>query len=155
MISFTINGRTVSHEGDDSQPLLWYLREEAGLKGTKYGCGIGLCGACTVHVNGRARRSCSVRLRSLAEGDAVVTIEGLARDGSLHPVQEAWIRADVAQCGYCQPGWIMATVAFLADHLAPTDEEIDRGLSNLCRCGTYNRIRAAIREAAQTLRPGR
>lgn len=144
---FTVNGapRTVKAAADT--PLLWVLRDELGLMGTKYGCGVALCGACTVHVDGEAVRSCQV-LIGMLEGAAVVTIEGLARAGSLHPVQEAWIETQVAQCGYCQSGQIMQAASMLALDPNPSDETIDAIMSgNLCRCGTYPRIRAAIRLA--------
>jgi len=143
----TVNGapRTVQAAADT--PLLWVLRDELGLMGTKYGCGVALCGACTVHVDGEAVRSCQVLVGTL-EGAAVVTIEGLARAGSLHPVQEAWIETQVAQCGYCQSGQIMQAASMLALDPNPSDETIDAIMSgNLCRCGTYPRIRAAIRLA--------
>ena len=152
MIEVTVNGRRLRFDGDGYMPLLWFLREEAGLKGTKFGCGIGSCGACTVHVNGRAVKSCVTPMQSLEAGDRVTTIEGLAANGELHPVQQAWLEEDVPQCGYCQAGQIMAAVAFLETHPVPVDEEIDRGIDNLCRCGTYNRIRKAIHRAALMLR---
>ncbi len=144
---FTVNGapRTVKAAADT--PLLWVLRDELGLMGTKYGCGVALCGACTVHVDGEAVRSCQVLVGTL-EGAAVVTIEGLARAGSLHPVQEAWIETQVAQCGYCQSGQVMQAASMLALDPNPSDETIDAIMSgNLCRCGAYPRIRAAIRLA--------
>lgn len=145
-----VNGvrRSVDNVSPDT-PLLWVLRDHLGLTGTKFGCGMALCGACTVHIDGTAQRSCSVAV-SKAVGKAIVTIEGLAaRDGALHPVQQAWIDEDVAQCGYCQPGQIMQAAALLARTPKPTDEDIDRGMNgNLCRCGTYQRIRKAIHTAA-------
>jgi aerobic-type carbon monoxide dehydrogenase small subunit (CoxS/CutS family) len=129
-------------------PLLWVLRDHLDLVGAKFGCGIGQCGACTVLIDGAAMRSCSVPVSALA-GSSVTTIEGLAKDGSLHPLQEAWISEDVAQCGYCQAGQIMSAAALLAKNASPTDAEIDAGMAgNLCRCGTYPRIRRAIRRAA-------
>ncbi|WP_417450707.1 (2Fe-2S)-binding protein [Kordiimonas sp.] len=146
-ISFTINGRTHSFEGDADMPLLWHLRDEAGLKGTKFGCGIGQCGACTVHIDGMAVRSCSLPMSAL-DGVNVTTIEGLSNDGEMHPVQEAWLEEDVPQCGYCQAGQIMATVAFLKDFPDPSDDDINKSVTNLCRCGTYFRIRKAIKRAA-------
>ncbi|WP_262695826.1 (2Fe-2S)-binding protein [Kordiimonas aquimaris] len=149
-ISFTINGARRSFNGDEEMPLLWHLREEAGLKGTKFGCGIGQCGACTVHLDGDAVRSCSVPMSSL-DGASITTIEGLAEGDDLHPVQEAWIEEDVPQCGYCQAGQIMATVAFLKDTPNPTDDDINNGITNLCRCGTYYRIRKAIKRAAENM----
>lgn len=147
MVKFTLNGKKVSADADPEMPLLWYLRDMAGLTGTKFGCGIGQCGACTVHVNGRAARSCAVPMVSLA-GKSVTTIEGLSKDGE-HPVQQAWIKVDVPQCGYCQVGQIMATADLLHRIPKPTDEDIDREMTNLCRCGTYTRIRKAIHQAAK------
>lgn len=142
-----VNGKDVDIEVPPSTPLLWVLREELGLVGTKFGCGAALCGACTVHVGGEARRSCVTAVGDVA-GD-VTTIEGLARTGELHPVQRAWIAEAVPQCGYCQSGQIMSAVALLAHTPAPTDLEIDAVMSaNLCRCGTYPRIRRAIKRAA-------
>jgi isoquinoline 1-oxidoreductase alpha subunit len=129
-------------------PLLWFLRDAQGLKGAKFGCGAGLCGACTVHVNGEARRSCVMPMASV-ENASVTTIEGLAKGDALHPVQEAWIEEDVAQCGYCQAGQIMAVAALLATNANPTDADIDESLSNICRCGTYYRLRKAIHRAAK------
>lgn len=145
-----INGQRYDYEGDPEQPLLWVLRDEMGLTGTKYGCGIGQCGACTVHVDGVARRACSLPMRRV-EGRSVVTIEGLSAEGD-HPVQRAWIEEDVSQCGYCQPGQIMAAVSLLRRVPAPTDEQIDEMHTNLCRCGTYYRVRRAIHLAAGYLR---
>lgn len=154
MASFTlhVNGQARTVDGlDPATPLLWVLRDHLGLTGTKYGCGMALCGSCTVHVDGAAQRSCALPVEK-AVGKKIVTIEGLAgRAGQLHPVQQAWIDHDVAQCGYCQPGQIMQAAALLARNPHPTDDDIDRGMSgNLCRCGTYQRIRAAIHHAAQT-----
>lgn len=149
-VRLTVNGNPVDFQGDGDMPLLWYLRENAGLKGTKFGCGIGQCGACTVHLDGEAVRSCSVPMASL-NGAAITTIEGLADGQQLHPVQEAWIEEDVPQCGYCQAGQIMATVAFLKDMPAPSDQDIDENITNLCRCGTYFRIRKAIKRAADNM----
>ncbi len=151
MIRFTLNGKQATFDGDASMPLLWYLRDHAGLTGSKYGCGIGLCGACTVHVDGAAVRSCSFPI-SAAESRNVLTIEGLAGD-SLHVVQQAWIAEDVPQCGYCQAGQIMAAVDLLKRQPEPTDADIDT-LTNLCRCGTYPRIRRAIKRAALMARSG-
>ncbi len=147
-VRFVLNGREASFDGDPQMPLLWYLRDHARLTGTKYGCGLGLCGACTVHVDGAALRSCSATVQSVA-GKRVVTIEALAGD-TLHAVQQAWIDEDVAQCGYCQAGQIMAAVDLLQRSPAPADDEI-AALTNLCRCGTYPRIRRAIRRAAEKL----
>lgn len=146
-MKLTINGREFDHSGDPDMPLLWYLREEAGFKGVKFGCGIAQCGACTVHLDGRAVRSCSLPVAA-AEGAAITTIEGLAEGEDLHPVQEAWIEEDVAQCGYCQAGQIMAVAALLEENPAPTDADIDAGLTNICRCGTYYRLRKAVHRAA-------
>jgi len=146
MVNIIVNGtsREVDVEGDT--PLLWVLREELGLTGTKFGCGIAECGACTVHVNGEAIRSCSVPVSTVA-GRQITTIEGLSPD-SKHPVQQAWLTEQVPQCGYCQSGQIMATVAFLKNTPNPTDADINAGLTNICRCGTYNRIKSAIKLAA-------
>jgi isoquinoline 1-oxidoreductase subunit alpha len=147
MIRLTVNGVDRSFDGDPSMPLLWYLRDELGLTGTKYSCGIAQCGSCTVHVDGEAARACITPVGDIA-GKRVTTIEGLSADGS-HPVQQAWRAIDVSQCGYCQSGQIMQAAALLAATPKPTDEEIDRAMgANLCRCGTYTRIRAAIRKAA-------
>ena len=145
-----VNGREYSHEGDPKMPLLWWIRDRLNLTGTKYGCGIGQCGACTVHVDGRAQRSCLTPMSSIADR-SVTTIEGLSADAS-HPVQRAWIEIDVPQCGYCQSGQIMATVDLLARNPAPSDEDIDNAMSNICRCGTYPRIRKAIHRAAELQR---
>lgn len=149
MISLTVNDRAVAVKADGATPLLWVLREELGLTGTKYGCGAALCGCCTVHVDGEARRSCVTPLGDVA-GAAITTIEGLPRaEEELHPVQAAWIELDVAQCGYCQTGQIMQAAALLAAVPDPTDRDIDDAMSgNLCRCGTYNQIRQAIKLAA-------
>ena len=146
MTGFTLNGKPFRFDGDPETPLLWVLRDAAGLKGTKYGCGAGLCGACTLHVEGRARRACMLRVGRL-EGLAVRTIEGLSAAG-LHPVQQAWLEEDVAQCGYCQAGQIMTAVEWLQRVPEPTDDDIERYQTNLCRCGTYSRVRKAIRRAA-------
>ncbi|NHF72761.1 (2Fe-2S)-binding protein [Paracoccus xiamenensis] len=147
-MSFTVNGALHDPELDPDMPLLWVLREVLDLPGTKYGCGIGACGACTVHLNGEAVRSCQVLAGDL-DGAEITTIEGLGTPDAPHPVQAAWIEAQVAQCGYCQSGQIMQAAALLATTPAPTDAEIDDAMSgNLCRCGTYPRIRAAIRRAA-------
>lgn len=151
-IEFFINGEPRAFEGDGDMPLLWYLRDHARLTGTKYGCGGGFCGACTVLVDGRPRRSCIVRVRAV-EGRSLTTIEGLGRHG-LHPVQRAWIEEDVSQCGYCQAGQILAAVALLERHPEPTPEQVD-SISNLCRCGTYVRIRKAIARAAREMRSTR
>jgi isoquinoline 1-oxidoreductase alpha subunit len=148
MSTFTINGQTRSFDGDPEMPLLWYLRDVAGMTGAKFGCGQALCGACTVHVGGTAARACQTRMGDL-DGRAVTTIEGLSPDGT-HPVQAAWRRLNVAQCGYCQGGQIMQAASLLKETPNPTDADIDAAMSgNICRCGTYPRIRAAIKLAAQ------
>ena len=149
MISFRINSKKVSFEGDSSTPLLWVLRDHFNLTGTKYGCGIGQCGACTIHVDGRAQRSCITPVSTIAE-KSITTIEGLAAAGDeLHPVQKAWLELDVPQCGYCQAGQIMATVDLLDRKPNPSDDDIDADMTNICRCGTYARIRKAIHRAAE------
>jgi isoquinoline 1-oxidoreductase subunit alpha len=149
MARITVNGRQHDVDVDPDTPLLWVLRDTLGLAGTKYGCGIAQCGACTVHVDGVAMRSCTLPV-SAAEGQAVTTIEGLAENGVLHRVQKAWIEHDVPQCGYCQSGMIMAVAALLKETPNPTDAEIDAAITNVCRCGTYQRVRAAIHAAAAT-----
>jgi len=147
MLRLLINGKPTDVDVPPDTPLLWVLRDTIGLTGTKYGCGLGLCGSCTVHVNGEAVRSCQTQVGQLA-GKSVLTIEGLSVDGS-HPVQQAWLKHQVPQCGYCQPGQIMSAVALLTAKPKPTDQDIDDAMSgNLCRCGTYQRIRAAIHNAA-------
>jgi len=152
MTSFTINGKPVTVDVPDDMPLLWVIRDELGLMGTKYGCGIARCGACTVYLNGRAVRSCQLPVR-IVEGNAVTTIEGLGTPDAPHPVQQAWIDHQVAQCGYCQSGQIMQAASLLDEDPDPSDEKIDRVMSgNLCRCGTYPRIRRAIKAAAQKRR---
>jgi len=148
MSRLIINGQTQEVDVDPDTPLLWVLRDTLGLTGTKYGCGIAQCGACTVHIDGVATRSCSVPV-SAAERTQITTIEGLPANGALHPVQRAWIAHDVPQCGYCQSGMIMAVAALLKDKPQPTDAEIDTAITNICRCGTYARIRAAIHTAMQ------
>lgn len=149
MISFRVNNLPVQFEGESDTPLLWVLRDHLKLTGTKYGCGIGRCGSCTVQVDGTAKRSCATPVSSL-QGKSVLTIEGLAADdGRLHPVQQAWIEEDVSQCGYCQGGLIMNTVVFLQKHPTPSDADIDANIDNLCRCGTYVRIRKAVHRAAE------
>lgn len=147
MIGLDVNGQTHEFHGDVEMPLLWYLREELDLKGAKFGCGIGQCGACTVHLNGEAVRSCIVPMSALADA-RITTIEGLAGGTELHPVQQAWMEENVPQCGYCQAGQIMAAAAYLGSNPHPTNEDIDANITNLCRCGTYNRIRGAIHRAA-------
>lgn len=148
-LKFFLNGRETEFNGAADMPLLWYLRDYAGLTGTKFGCGIAACGACTVHVDGKAARACVTPVSSLA-GKAVTTIEGLAMDGELHAVQQAWIEEDVPQCGYCQAGQLMAAADLLARTSDPDDATI-AGITNLCRCGTYPRIRRAIKRAAELL----
>ena len=146
-ITLKVNGKEQSYAGDPDMPLLWYLRDEAGLPGTKFGCGKSLCGACTVHIDGTAVRSCQTPMSATA-GFSVTTIEGLSEKGD-HPVQRAWQELGVPQCGYCQPGQIMSAVALLAGTPKPTDADIDGAMSgNICRCGTYDRIRKAIKRAA-------
>lgn len=152
MIQLDINGRPHQIDAEPGMPLLWVLRDVLGMMGTKYGCGIAQCGACTVHVDGEPVRSCSMPL-SAAAGKKVVTIEGLSRDSS-HPVQRAWAALDVPQCGYCQSGQIMAAVALLRKKPQPTDKDIDEAMTNICRCGTYQRIRAAVHMAAGTGKGG-
>ena len=147
-MKLNINGSTRELDVEPDTPLLWALREQAGLTGTKFGCGVAQCGSCSVHVNGEVRRSCSVPVGSLAESDRIVTIEGLAPAAS-HPVQKAWAEVDVPQCGYCQSGQIMAASALLAKNPAPSDADIDAAMTNICRCGTYQRIRAAVHRAAE------
>jgi isoquinoline 1-oxidoreductase alpha subunit len=154
MVSLRVNGTSRSFDGDDDMPLLWYLRDELRLTGTRFGCGAGLCGACTVHVDGRAVRACQTPMRT-AQGKSVTTIEGLSTDAS-HPVQRAWAEHNVPQCGYCQSGQIMQAADLLARTPQPSDAEIDRAMAgNICRCGTYQRIRAAIKTAAGVRNGGR
>jgi isoquinoline 1-oxidoreductase alpha subunit len=150
MITLTVNGTHHDIDLEPDTPLLWALRDAVGLTGTKFGCGIAQCGACTVHINGRAMRSCSVPIGTLS-GASIVTIEGLSLDGK-HPVQQAWLAEDVPQCGYCQSGQIMATVSFLKQYPNPTDAQIDANITNICRCGTYERLRRAIHRAADLLK---
>ena len=147
MARLNINGKALEIAAEPDTPLLWVLREQVGLTGTKYGCGIAQCGACTVHVDGVATRSCMMPVSAVTDAQKIVTIEGLSADGS-HPVQKAWAALDVPQCGYCQTGMIMAAAAFLAQTPKPTDADINGAITNICRCGTYNRVRAAIKLAA-------
>lgn len=147
MAKLTVNGKAMDVDADPSTPLLWAIREQLGLTGTKYGCGIAQCGACTVHIDGVAVRSCSLAIGSVRPEQKIVTIEGLSPDGS-HPVQTMWAQMDVPQCGYCQTGMIMTAAALLAAKPKPTDADIDAEMSNICRCGTYPRVRAAIHAAA-------
>ncbi|MBB4260635.1 MULTISPECIES: (2Fe-2S)-binding protein [unclassified Bradyrhizobium] len=147
MANLTINGKTFTLDVEPDTPLLWAIRENAGLTGTKYGCGIAQCGACTVHIEGVATRSCGVSV-SEAEGKKITTIEGLASGDALHKVQEAWIAQDVPQCGYCQSGMIMAVAALLSEKPKPTDADIDEAITNICRCGTFQQVREAIHTIA-------
>ena len=147
MIKLKINGQEQNWDGDPDLPLLWFLRDEVGLTGTKYGCGVAQCGACTVHFNGEAQRSCVLPLDAIQASDKIVTIEGLSPDSS-HPIQKAWAELDVPQCGYCQSGMIMAAAALLAKTPKPTDEQINAEITNICRCGTYRRVRKGIHIAA-------
>jgi isoquinoline 1-oxidoreductase alpha subunit len=150
VITLRVNGKTYQVDAEPTTPLLWVLRDNIGLIGTKYGCGIAQCGACTVHVDGQAMRSCVMPISTVINRD-ITTIEGLSPD-SQHPVQRAWVEHDVPQCGYCQSGQIMAVAALLARNPDPSDSEIDREITNICRCGTYQRIRTAIHQAAKTAR---
>jgi isoquinoline 1-oxidoreductase alpha subunit len=147
MARLNVNGKVVEVEVEPDTPLLWALREQVGLTGTKYGCGVAQCGACTVHVDGVATRSCALPVSAVTEDQKIVTIEGLSADGS-HPVQKAWAELDVPQCGYCQAGMIMSVAAMLQTTPRPTDSDINNEITNICRCGTYNRVRAAIKLAA-------
>jgi isoquinoline 1-oxidoreductase alpha subunit len=147
MIKLTINNKAQEVDVDPDTPLLWVIREWVGLTGTKYGCGIAQCGACTVHIDGVATRSCSIPV-SAVTGSQITTIEGLAQNGTSHPVQKAWVDNDVPQCGYCQSGMIMAVAALLKEKPKPTDADIDGAITNICRCGTYQQMRAAIHAAA-------
>ena len=154
MISFKVNSKPVAFDGDADTPLLWVLRDHLRLTGSKFGCGIGQCGACTVHVDGKAQRSCVTPVAAI-EDRSITTIEGLAgADGDLHPVQKAWLEFDVPQCGFCQAGQIMATADLLNRHPRPSDQDIDQNMTNICRCGTYVRIRKAIHRAAELAEAG-
>ena len=148
MARLTINGRTQDVDVDPSTPLLWAIREQVGLTGTKYGCGVAQCGACTVHVDGRPVRSCIVPVAAAAD-KKITTIEGLAANGTLHKVQKAWVEHEVPQCGYCQAGMIMAVAALLGDKPKPSDADIDQTITNICRCGTFQQVREAIHAAAK------
>jgi isoquinoline 1-oxidoreductase alpha subunit len=150
MTRLVINGQSQTIVADPDTPMLWVLRD-LGLTGTKYGCGVAQCGACTIHIDGEAVRSCSLPLSAMQDGQAINTIEGLGMQGKLHALQTAWIELDVPQCGYCQSGQLMAAAALLAKTPNPTDAEIDEAMTNICRCGTYNRIRAGIKRAAAQL----
>ena len=147
MARLNINGKVHDVQVEGSTPLLWVIREQVGLTGTKYGCGVAACGACSVHINGEVRRSCSMPVSAVKPEDRIVTIEGLAPNAS-HPIQKAWLQHDVPQCGYCQSGQIMAASALLAKNKNPSDKDIDDAMTNLCRCGTYQRIREAVHVAA-------
>jgi isoquinoline 1-oxidoreductase alpha subunit len=148
MARLNINGKVVDLKVEDDTPLLWALREQAGLTGTKYGCGVAQCGSCSVHLNGKVVRSCSLPVGAIKSGDRIVTIEGLAPRAT-HAVQKAWAEVDVPQCGYCQSGQIMAAASLLAGNPKPTDADIDAAMTNICRCGTYQRIRKAVHRAAE------
>src|SRR5688572_28402136 len=149
MARLNINGKVHDVKVEDSTPLLWVIREQVGLTGTKYGCGVAACGACSVHINGEVRRTCVLPVRAIKPEDRIVTIEGLSPNNS-HQIQRAWLQHDVPQCGYCQSGQIMAAAALLAKNKSPSDADIDTAMTNVCRCGTYQRIRAAIHTAAKT-----
>ena len=148
MAVLNVNGKVREFEAEEDTPLLWVIREQLGLTGTKYGCGVAQCGACTVHIDGVATRTCVRPAATVSATDKIVTIEGLSTDGT-HPLQKAWVALDVPQCGYCQSGMIMAAAALLKSTPNPTDTDIDQAMTNICRCGTYNRIRAAIKVVAQ------
>jgi isoquinoline 1-oxidoreductase subunit alpha len=154
MVRLTINGKSHTVDVEADTPLLWVIREHVGLTGTKYGCGVGQCGACSVHINGEVRRSCSIPVGDVKATDKIVTIEGLSASSS-YPVQKAWAAVDVPQCGYCQSGQIMAAAALLKKSSRPTDKDIDEAMTNICRCGTYQRIREAVHLAAGTATTGR
>ena len=153
MPTLTVNGRTLTHDADPDTPLLWVLREQLGLTGTKYGCGIAQCGACTVHIDGVATRSCVRPVSTLTADEKITTIEGLSPDGS-HPLQKAWVQLDVPQCGFCQSGMLMAAAALLKAKPRPTEADIRDAMTNICRCGTYNRVQAAIALAATSTAQG-
>lgn len=148
MVQFTLNGKPVTADVEPDTPLLWVIRDTLGLTGTKFGCGVSSCGACTVHVDGVATRTCTLPVEDVA-GQSVTTIEGLATGDTLHKVQQAWLDQQVPQCGYCQSGMIMAAAALLSENPNPSDEDIDEAIDNICRCGTYSRIRKAIHQAAE------
>ena len=150
MPTLNVNGTARQFQAEDDTPLLWVLREQLGLTGTKYGCGIAQCGACTVHIDGVPTRSCVRPVSTLTATEKIVTIEGLSKTAS-HPVQKAWAALDVPQCGFCQAGMIMAAAALLKEKPKPTDADIDAAMTNICRCGTYNRVRAAIKQAAASV----
>jgi isoquinoline 1-oxidoreductase subunit alpha len=148
--TLNVNGRAMKYEADEGTPLLWVLREQLGLTGTKYGCGIAQCGACTVHIDGAPVRSCVMPASALKATQKIITIEGLSKDGT-HPIQQAWVALDVPQCGFCQAGMIMAATALVKAKPNPTDKDIDDAMTNICRCGTYNRVRAGIHAAAREM----
>jgi isoquinoline 1-oxidoreductase alpha subunit len=150
MARLNVNGRVVEVAVADATPLLWVIRDQLGLTGTKYGCGTAQCGACTLHVDGQAIRACTLPVGALTEAQRIVTIEGLAPEGGLHPLQQAWIALDVPQCGYCQPGMLMAAAALLARNPKPTEAEIRQEITNICRCGTYVRVLAGIQRVSGT-----
>jgi len=154
MARLSINGRVVDVAVEDDTPLLWVIREQLGLTGTKYGCGVAQCGACTVHVDGQAIRACAVPVSAFTEAQKIVTIEGLAPEGVPHPLQKAWVELDVPQCGFCQSGMLMAAAALLAQNPKPSEAEIRTEITNICRCGTYNRVLAGIQRAAGTATSG-
>jgi len=151
MAKLNINGKVRDVQAEGETPLLWVIREQVGLTGTKYGCGVAQCGACSVHINGEVRRSCSVPISAIKAGDKIVTIEGLSATAS-HPVQKAWAALDVPQCGYCQSGQIMAAAALLRKNPKPSNADIDAAMTNICRCGTYQRIRAGVHLAAEMVK---
>ena len=153
MAKLNINGRTHDVKVEAVTPLLWAIREQVGLTGTKYGCGVAQCGACSVHINGELRRSCAIQVSTVKASDKIVTIEGLSRNSS-HPVQKAWLEVDVPQCGYCQSGQLMAAASLLKKNPNPSDKDIDEAMTNICRCGTYQRIRAAVHVAAGMAKGG-
>jgi isoquinoline 1-oxidoreductase alpha subunit len=150
MPKLNVNGKTLDYDADEGTPLLWVLREQLGLTGTKYGCGVAQCGACTVHIDGVPVRSCAMPASAMKPTQKITTIEGLSANGS-HPIQKAWVALDVPQCGFCQSGMIMAATALIKDKPNPTDKDIDDAMTNICRCGTYNRVRAAIHVAAREM----
>ena len=149
MAKLNVNGKVVEVQADDETPLLWVIREQLGMTGTKYGCGVAQCGACTVHVDGVAMRSCAMPLSAMTEAQKIVTIEGLSPNND-HPLQKAWVALDVPQCGYCQSGMLMAAAALLAENPKPSEADIRGTVTNICRCGTYNRVLAGIQQAAGT-----
>jgi isoquinoline 1-oxidoreductase alpha subunit len=153
MARLNVNGRAVEVAAEPDTPLLWVLREQVGLTGTKFGCGMAQCGSCTVHIDGNPVRSCVLPLSALKPAQKIVTIEGLSKDSS-HPIQKAWVELDVPQCGYCQSGMIMAASALLKQKPKPTDKDIDAAMTNICRCGTYQQVRAGIHRAAELARAG-